>query len=81
MLIPKCPFNKLILNRLTGSMLDDPRFISGRVDDVLLASCDSRIVPAENDTNMAESEKSSLEEDDKPDLLQLIIDDDIKQFL
>jgi len=54
--------------------------ICGRVDDVLLST------PSSSSTSRVEESTPNITsfqdfDDDKPDLLQLIVDDEIKQFL
>ena len=55
--------------------------ICGRIDDVLLSSCDlvNHTEAGSEPTTVAQN--TFAEDEDKPDLLQMIVDDEIKQFL
>ena len=65
-------------NEARSTAVSNPS-ICGRVDDVLLST------PSQSTSGLNTSATTTTTfqdfEDDKPDLLQLIVDDEIKQFL
>ena len=71
----------LLLTETTG---EAPMLISGRVDDVLLGSTSishkKSHIEDNSDIDIHYSHLNSFE-NDKPDMLQLIVDEQIKQFL